>query len=110
VPLGEGHCPLGKQVYVHGQPYFEHRHSDSLLRFLLRAYDPERFGNRPVVELNLKDWDGDISKLTDEQFAKLYETIEKRELQRLAQQQAQLPAAGQALIETTAEEITTGTE
>lgn len=68
----------GKQVYVDGQPYFEHRHSDSLLRFLLRAYDPKRFGNRPVVELNLEDWDGDLSRLSDAAAEKLLAQIEQR--------------------------------
>ena len=65
----------GKQVYVRGRPYYEHQHSDSLLMFLLRAYDPERFGNRPVIELNLEDWDGDINKLTTAQQTKLLETL-----------------------------------
>jgi len=53
----------GRQVYVDGEPLYEHQHSDSLLMFLLRAYDREKFGDRHVIEPKLEDWDGDLSKL-----------------------------------------------
>ena len=54
----------------------------------------------------LKDWDGDISRLSDEQLEKfLVESDKRAKLQ--AQQRAALPPASEAVIEATAEEITT---
>ena len=43
----------GKQVYVDGEPLYEHQYSDALMMFLLRAYDREKFGDRQLIELKL---------------------------------------------------------
>ena len=68
----------GKQVYVDGEPLYEHQHSDSLLMFLLRAYDREKFGDRQVVELKLEDWDGNIDRLSDESLKALLTKLEEK--------------------------------
>ncbi len=68
----------GKQVYVDGEPLYEYRYSDALMMFLLRAYDRERFGDRQVIELKLDDWDGDLSKLSEQSQRRLLAQIEER--------------------------------
>jgi hypothetical protein len=68
----------GKQVYIQGEPLFETEYSDALLALLLKANDPERFGDRQRITLDLKDWDGDISKLSPAQVdALLAKALEK---------------------------------
>jgi hypothetical protein len=62
----------GKQVYVQGEPLFTIEYSDSLLMFLLKAYDPERFRER-IEQTNLLDIDRD--KLTPEQLDKIAEHL-----------------------------------
>ena len=49
--------------------------------FLLKAYNPEKFGDKPQVQA----WNGDLDSLTDQQLEKV-----------LAQLQAMLPANKQA--------------
>jgi hypothetical protein len=71
----------GKQVYVDGLPLYETTCSDALLMFLLKAYNPEKFGNKPQVQV----WSGDLDSLTDQQLEKVS-----------AQLQAMLPANKQA--------------
>ena len=68
----------GKQVYVDGEPLYEHQYSDALLMFLLRAYDREKFGDRQVIELKLEDWDGDLSKLSEQSAKRLLGQIEAK--------------------------------
>ena len=68
----------GRQVYVDGEPLYEHQYSDSLLMFLLRAYDREKFGDRQVVELKLEDWDGNIDRLSDESLRLLLAKLEEK--------------------------------
>jgi hypothetical protein len=48
----------GKQVYVQGEPLFTTEYSDSLLMFLLKASNPERFRER-LEQTNLLDIDPD---------------------------------------------------
>jgi hypothetical protein len=57
----------GKQVYVQGEPLFTTEYSDSLLRFLLKACNPERFRER-IEQTNLLDIDPD--KLSPEPIGK----------------------------------------
>jgi hypothetical protein len=54
----------GKQVYVQGEPLFTTEYSDSLLIFLLKAYNPDRFRER-IEQTILLDIDPD--KLTPAQ-------------------------------------------
>jgi hypothetical protein len=84
----------GRQVYVDGEPLYEHQHSDTLLMFLLRAYDREKFGDRQVIELKLEDWDGDLSKLSEQSARRLLQQIEEKIAAAEAKENAlaQLPA------------------
>ena len=68
----------GKQVYIQGEPLYETEYSDALLIILLKANDPERFGDRQRITIDLKDWDGDISKLSPAQVDALFEIALKR--------------------------------
>jgi hypothetical protein len=74
---------------------------------MLKSLRPEKYKDRQMVQLDLKDWDGDISRLSDEQLEKFLIEIEKRAQLQAAQQQAALPPASEAVIEATAEEIPT---
>ena len=88
----------GRQVYVDGEPLYEHQHSDTLLMFLLRAYDREKFGDRQVLELKLEDWDGDVSKLSEQSLRRLLAGLEARIAVEEAKQNAiALPAAHQVV-------------
>jgi len=82
-----------------GEPIYEYKRDPATLRFLLQAYDRARFGEVKVTQLDLKDWDGDISKLSDEQLDRFLIEIEKRQALMQAQQQAALPPASEAVIE-----------
>ena len=57
----------GKQVYVDGLPLYETTCSDALLMFLLKAYNPEKFGDKQHVEV----WNGDLDSLTDQQLERV---------------------------------------
>jgi len=82
----------GKQVYVDGKPLYEYQYSVALLMFLLRAYDREKFGDRQVIELKLEDWDGDLSKLSEQSARRLLAQIEEKIAIEEAKEVAQLPA------------------
>jgi hypothetical protein len=58
----------GKQVYVQGEPLFTSEYSDSLLMFLLKACNPERFRER-IEQTNLMDLD--LEKLSPELLDKI---------------------------------------
>ena len=75
--------------------------------FMLKSLRPEKYKDRRIVELDLKDWDGDLSRLSGEQLDKFLIEIEKRATLQV-QQQAALPPASEAMIEATAEEIPMG--
>ena len=87
----------GKQVYVDGEPLYEHQHSDALLMFLLRAYDREKFGDRQVLELKLEDWDGDLTKLSVESMERLLAGLEARLAVEEAKEKALALPAGQVI-------------
>jgi hypothetical protein len=76
--------------------------------FMLKSLRPEKYKDHKTIHLDLKDWDGDISKLSDDQLDKFLIEIEKRQALMAAQKQAALPPASEAVIEATAEEIPTG--
>jgi hypothetical protein len=71
----------GKPIRICGEIVYETEYSDTLLIQLLKAYYPEKFGDKPQVQV----WNGDLDTLTDQQL----ETL-------LAQFKAMLPANEQA--------------
>ena len=54
----------GKPVTVDGKRLYEVKYETRLLMKLLAARDREKYGEYKVVEVNWKDWDGDVSKLS----------------------------------------------
>jgi hypothetical protein len=68
----------GKQVYIQGEPLYETEHSDALLIMLLKANNPDRYKDRQTITLDLKDWDGDITKLSPAQVDALFEEALER--------------------------------
>jgi len=46
--------------------------------FLLRAFDPDRFKDQPLVSINLGDWDGRLELLTPKQLDALIEELTRR--------------------------------
>jgi hypothetical protein len=62
----------GRQVYLHGQPYYRVEYSDRLLIRLLEAHFPEEYGRR-TKQTNLLD--SDPHKLTLEQLDVLVEHL-----------------------------------
>jgi hypothetical protein len=51
-------------VCVDGKKLYEVRYDHKLLMKLLAGRNPEKYGEYKVVEVNWKDWDGDVSKLS----------------------------------------------
>ena len=45
--------------------------------FMLKSLRPEKYKDLKTIHLDLKDWDGDISRLSDEQLDKFLIEIEK---------------------------------
>jgi hypothetical protein len=60
----------GKPVYIHGEMLFETEFSDNMLALALKANLPEKYRERHEIATV---WDGDLTKLTDEQLSKLQE-------------------------------------
>jgi hypothetical protein len=54
----------GKPVYVEGKKLYEVKYDSALIMRLLASYDPETYGDKRIIEVNWKDWDGDVSKLS----------------------------------------------
>jgi hypothetical protein len=85
---------LGKQVMLgdgdSAQPLFETHYSDTLLIFMLKALRPEKYREHKSTKV---DWDGDYTKLTEAQMAKMEEkALEQIEDERkMAELTAALP-------------------
>jgi hypothetical protein len=67
----------GKQVYVQGEPLFTTEYSDSLMMFLLKANNPEKFRDR-IEQVNIQDIA--IDKLSPEVLDKLAEQLIQKAL------------------------------
>jgi hypothetical protein len=50
--------------YVDGKKLYEVRYDHKLLMKLLAGRNPEKYGEYKVVEVNWRDWDRDLSKLS----------------------------------------------
>jgi hypothetical protein len=88
----------GKQVYVQGEPMYTTEYSDSLLMFLLKAYNPERFRDR-MEQTNLLDIT--VEMLTCEQLDALAEHLIRKErghlsAEEMAKAKLEIKAAGDA--------------
>jgi len=67
----------GKQVYVPGEPLFTTEYSDSLLMFLLKANNPDKFRDR-IEQVNTQDID--IDRLSPEILDKLADHLIQKAL------------------------------
>src|SRR5215471_8342431 len=54
----------GKPVIVDGKKLYEVKYEIPMLMKLLAGRDREKYGEVKLVEVNWKDWDGDIRKLS----------------------------------------------
>jgi hypothetical protein len=54
----------GKPVIVDGKKLYEVKYDTHVLSKLLGSRDREKYGEYKVIEVNWKDWDGDVSKLS----------------------------------------------
>ncbi len=62
-----------KPVWYRGKIVsYKIEYSDRLLIALLKAYNPEKFGDHNVQV----EWDGDLNKLTEEQMKKMFKSID----------------------------------
>jgi len=57
----------------------------------------EEFGDRQVIELKLEDWDGDVSKLSEESLRRLLAGLEARIAAEEGKQNAPALPAGQVI-------------
>jgi hypothetical protein len=68
----------GKPVYIGGSKLYRREYNSQMIRFLLTAMNREKYGDRKVIELNFKDWDGDISKLSEGAIRGIIEILRKQ--------------------------------
>jgi hypothetical protein len=54
----------GKPVLVEGKKLYEVTYDNRLIMKLLAGTNREKYGEAKLVEVNWKDWDGDVSKLS----------------------------------------------
>ncbi len=102
----------GKQVYVPGEPLFTTEYSDSLLMFLLKANNPDKFRDR-IEQVNTQDIDIDrlspeiLDKLADHLIQKvLKENSLRSDAQAVAEVGRRLEAGETVTVEALAEEQT----
>jgi hypothetical protein len=68
----------GRPVYIGGSKLYRREYNSQMIRFLLTAMNREKYGDRKVIELNFKDWDGDISKLSEGAIRGIIEILRKQ--------------------------------
>jgi hypothetical protein len=85
----------GKPVIIDGKKHYEIKYETSLLMKLLAARDREKYGEQPVIQIDLKSWDGDISKLNEAStkglLALLKAEMERQEAEEAAREAARQP-------------------
>jgi hypothetical protein len=87
----------GKPVYVDGKKLYEVRYDHKLLMKLLAGRNPEKYGEYKVVEVNWKDWDGDVSKLSPGAVRGLLDVLRKEAARQEAARQEAEEAAREAV-------------
>jgi hypothetical protein len=86
----------GKPVTVDGKRLYEVKYETRLLMKLLAARDREKYGEYKVVEVNWKDWDGDVSKLSPGAVRGLLDVLRKEAARQEAARQEAEEAAREA--------------
>jgi len=87
----------GRVVMYKGKPLTKKVYDPAMVRFLLAHLDPETYGDKRVVELRLEDWDGDLSKLSDQSAKRLLAQIEAKIAIEEAKENALALPAGQVI-------------
>jgi len=67
----------GKPVIIAGKKHYEIKYDTSLPMKLLSAGDREKYGETKVIDLDLKDWDGDYRKLSEKSVRGLLEMLRR---------------------------------
>jgi len=67
----------GKPVCVEGKKLYEVTYDNRLIMKLLAGRDREKYGDVNVIEVNWKDWDGDVSKLSPAAVRGLLDVLRK---------------------------------
>jgi hypothetical protein len=57
----------------------EREWDSQMIRFLLTAMNREKYGERKVVEVSFRDWDGDVSKLSESCIRGIIEILRRQE-------------------------------
>jgi hypothetical protein len=105
----------GRPVIVEGKKLYRVNDTALIMR-LLAAYDRETYGETKVIQIDLKDWDGDISKLNEAStkgiLAILEAELKRQEAQEAAREAARQPvkALPAAVKEKILEQITAESE
>jgi len=85
----------GKPVIVDGKKLYEVKYEIPMLMKLLAGRDREKYGEVKLVEVNWKDWDGDIRKLSPSAvkglLALLRQEAARQEAEAAARQAARQP-------------------
>jgi len=87
----------GKVVMFKGKPLTRKVFDPAMVRFLLAHLNPQKYGDKRVVELRLEDWDGDVSKLSEESLRRLLAGLEARIAAEEGKQNAPALPAGQVI-------------
>jgi hypothetical protein len=101
----------GRPVIVEGKKLYRVKYDTALIMRLLAAYDRETYGETKVIQIDLKDWDGDISKLNEKSvkgILALLETELKRQEAEEAREAGRQPvkALSAAMKQELVEQIT----
>jgi hypothetical protein len=84
----------GKPVTMDGKKLYEVKYETRLLMKLLAARNREKYGEYKVVEVNWKDWDGDVSKLSPGAVRGLLDVLRKEAAR---QEKARAEASGKVI-------------
>jgi hypothetical protein len=82
----------GKVVMFSGKPLTRKVFDPAMVRFLLAHLNPEKYGDKRVIELKLEDWDGNLDRLSDESLKALLTKLEEKLALEEAKEAAALPA------------------
>jgi hypothetical protein len=94
----------GRPVYVNGSRLYEREYDPQMIPFLLAAMNREKYGERKVVEVSFRDWDGDISKLSEPCIRGIVEILRRQEAAKMTANGTPALEPG-TVLEAVAEEI-----
>jgi len=78
----------GKPVLVEGKKLYEVTYDNRLIMKLLAGRNREKYGEVKLVEVNWKDWDGDVSKLSPNAVKGLLAVLRQEATRQVAEETA----------------------